>query len=142
MMVLQPIKQGRMFCDIIDVSHDPRVLSMWKALRVIVFHFMRPMAEHAQPAAVAQVQQHLQHNSRLVQEVFGPAYCNYKLHMINCRSVCSGLHICNCMSIYSFATCFSIGTLRSERALKSQLSKCIAFCRCALVLTILHANAH
>lgn len=76
-----------MFCDIIDVSHDPRVLSMWKALRVIVFHFMRPMAEHAQPAAVAQVQQHLQHNSRLVQEVFGPAYCNYKLHMINCRAI-------------------------------------------------------
>lgn len=83
-VILQPYKQGGVFC---EVFHDARVSSMWQSLRAIVFHFMRPMAEHAQETAVAQVQEHLRLYSRLVQEVFGPSACNYNLHMINCRSV-------------------------------------------------------
>ena len=73
-VVLQDYKDAK--GKTVPVLHDPKVLEMWAALKAIVMHFMRPMAAHATPSAVAKVQQQLKRYSYLVQEVLGPSYCN------------------------------------------------------------------
>ena len=60
-------------------------MKMWKALRAVFMHFMRPMAEHGLPTKIAEVRQNLKTYSSLVQQVFGAKLCNWNLHVINCR---------------------------------------------------------
>ncbi len=83
-IILQPYKQGRQQTPIL---HHPQVLKMWTALRAIIMHFLRPMAEHADQAAVSAVTEHLKTYSSLVEEVCGPSMCKYNLHLVTCRCV-------------------------------------------------------
>ena len=54
---------------IVSILHDMRVSEMWTALRAVVMHFLRPMAENALPAAIDKVQEQLRRYSCLVEEV-------------------------------------------------------------------------
>ena len=54
----------------VHILHDPSVRKMWKALQVVVKHFMRADAANASPAKYKEAGEAVFEHSKLVQQEF------------------------------------------------------------------------